>query len=191
MQISLKIIRSINHAKSTICIKFQLLVTFSSLFTGSSSLSVFPRGVLYRTRKKRNKNIYSTLGGKTDKLDEAVNRELNVTRSWNFVQTVDLAWFIAWMSFKLICILDLPEFFLLSLKSLSSGGSPYYWMCWKRLWAWESATDEKSATAPPIYVARHFRFGQTRPNLSILLHIIYMRTLETSLSCKCSIYVLV
>ena len=24
---------------------------------------------------------YSTLGGKTDKLDEAVNRELNVTRS--------------------------------------------------------------------------------------------------------------
>ena len=47
---------------------------------------------------------YSTLGGKTDKLDEAVNRELNVTRSWNFIQTVDLAWFIAWMSFKLICI---------------------------------------------------------------------------------------
>ena len=29
------------------CIKFQLLVTFSSLFTGSSSLSVFARGVLY------------------------------------------------------------------------------------------------------------------------------------------------
>ena len=26
-------------------------------------------------------NTYSTLGGKTDKLDEAVNRELNVTRS--------------------------------------------------------------------------------------------------------------
>ena len=25
--------------------------------------------------------LYSTLGGKTDKLDEAVNRELNVTRS--------------------------------------------------------------------------------------------------------------
>ena len=134
---------------------------------------------------------YSSRRGKACKTDEAVNRELNVTRSWNFVQTVDLAWFIAWMSFKLICILDLPEFFLLSLKSLSSGGSPYYWMCWKRLWAWESATDEKSATAPPIYVARHSRFGQTRPNLSILLHIIYMRTLETSLSCKCSIYVLV
>ena len=47
MQISLKFIRGINHAKSTICIKFQLLVTFSSLFTGSSSLSVFERGVLY------------------------------------------------------------------------------------------------------------------------------------------------
>ena len=38
---------SINYAKSTVCIKFQLLVTFSSLFTGSSSLSVFPRSVLY------------------------------------------------------------------------------------------------------------------------------------------------
>ena len=47
---------------------------------------------------------YSTLSGKTDKLDEAVNRELNVTRSWNFIQIVDLAWFIRWMSFKLICI---------------------------------------------------------------------------------------
>ena len=49
-------------------------------------------------------SIYSTLGGKTDKLDEAVNRELNVTRSWNFVQTVDLAWFILQMIFKQICI---------------------------------------------------------------------------------------
>ena len=47
MQISLKFIQGINHAKSTTCIKFQLLVTFSSLFTGSSSLSVFARGVLY------------------------------------------------------------------------------------------------------------------------------------------------
>ena len=47
MQISLKLIQLINHAKLTIYIKFQLLVTFSSLFTGSSSLSVFPRGVLY------------------------------------------------------------------------------------------------------------------------------------------------
>ena len=47
MQISLKIIRSINHAKSTVCIKFQLLVTFSSLFTASSSLPVFPPSVLY------------------------------------------------------------------------------------------------------------------------------------------------
>ena len=28
-----------------------------------------------------NKLSYSTLGGKTDKLDEAVNRELNITRS--------------------------------------------------------------------------------------------------------------
>ena len=50
MQISLKIIQSINHAKSIVCIKFQLLVTFSSLFTGASSLSVFPRGVLYISR---------------------------------------------------------------------------------------------------------------------------------------------
>ena len=47
MQISLKLIQRINHAKSTVCIKFQLLVTFSSLFTASSSLSVFPRSVLY------------------------------------------------------------------------------------------------------------------------------------------------
>ena len=47
MQISLKLIRLINHAKRTVCIKFQLLVIFSSLLTGSSSLSVFPRGVLY------------------------------------------------------------------------------------------------------------------------------------------------
>ena len=47
MQISLKLIQLINHAKITVCIKFQSLVTFSSLFTGSSSLSVFPRSVLY------------------------------------------------------------------------------------------------------------------------------------------------
>ena len=47
MQISLKFIRLINHARITVCIKFQLLMTFSSLFTGSSSLSVFPRSVLY------------------------------------------------------------------------------------------------------------------------------------------------
>ena len=46
MQISLKFIRGLNHAKSTTCMKFQLLVTFSSLFTGSFSLSVFARGVL-------------------------------------------------------------------------------------------------------------------------------------------------
>ena len=50
MQISLKLIQSINHAELTIYIKFQVLVTFSSLFTGSSSLSVFPRGVLYISR---------------------------------------------------------------------------------------------------------------------------------------------
>ena len=31
--------------------------------------------------KKRIAILYSTLGGKTDKLDEAVNRELNVRRS--------------------------------------------------------------------------------------------------------------
>ena len=47
MQISLKLIWGINHANLTVCIKFQLLVTFSSLFTASSSLSVFARSVLY------------------------------------------------------------------------------------------------------------------------------------------------
>ena len=50
-----------------------------------------------------NLQMYSTLRAKTDKLEEAVNRELNVTRSWNFIQTVDLAWFIPQMSFKVIC----------------------------------------------------------------------------------------
>ena len=35
--------------------------------------------------------IYSTLRGKTDKLEEPVNREINVTRSGNFIQTVILA----------------------------------------------------------------------------------------------------
>ena len=29
---------------------------------------------------------YSTPRAKTDKLEEPVNRELNVTRSWNFIQ---------------------------------------------------------------------------------------------------------
>ena len=53
MQISLKLIRLINHAKITISIKFQLLVTFSSLFTGSSSFSVFPRSVLYVHARRR------------------------------------------------------------------------------------------------------------------------------------------
>ena len=47
MQISLKLIQAINHAKSTVCIKFLLLVTFSSLFTASSSLSVLTQSVLY------------------------------------------------------------------------------------------------------------------------------------------------
>ena len=50
MQISLKFIRGINYAKSTTCIKFQLLVTFSSLFTGSSILPVFALSVLYLCR---------------------------------------------------------------------------------------------------------------------------------------------
>ena len=47
---------------------------------------------------------YSTPRGKTDKLEEAVNRELNVTRSWNFIHIRNLAWFIDWMNFKQICI---------------------------------------------------------------------------------------
>ena len=47
MQISLKLIQAINHAKSTVCTKFQLLVTFSSLFTASSVLQAFPRLLLY------------------------------------------------------------------------------------------------------------------------------------------------
>ena len=49
-------------------------------------------------------HTYSTPRGETDKLEEPVNRELNVTRSWNFIHIVNLAWFIDWMSFKLICI---------------------------------------------------------------------------------------
>ena len=48
--------------------------------------------------------LYSTSRGKTDKLEEPVNRELNVIRSWNFIQILNLAWFIDWMSCKLICI---------------------------------------------------------------------------------------
>ena len=50
MQISFKLIQRINYAELTICMKFQFFVTFSSLFTGSSSLFVFPRGVLYELR---------------------------------------------------------------------------------------------------------------------------------------------
>ena len=53
MQIRLKLIRSINHAKSTVYIKFQLLVTFSSLFTASSSLPVFPLSVLYQSLNRK------------------------------------------------------------------------------------------------------------------------------------------
>ena len=37
-------------------------------------------------------------------MEEPVNRELNVTRNWNFIQVVDLAWFSPQMNFKLICI---------------------------------------------------------------------------------------
>ena len=60
MQISLKLIRSINHAKSTVYIKFQLLVTFSSLFTASSSLPVFPLSVLYLVRGVEDKKKASS-----------------------------------------------------------------------------------------------------------------------------------
>ena len=49
-------------------------------------------------------SAYSTPRGKTDELEELVNRELNVTRSWNFIYILYLAWFIDWMIFKLICI---------------------------------------------------------------------------------------
>ena len=62
MQISLKLIQGINHAKSTVFIKSQLLVTFNSLFTGSSSSSVFPRGVLYIGRRER-KGEFSYIRG--------------------------------------------------------------------------------------------------------------------------------
>ena len=37
--------------------------------------------IMIPVSKFLNEKRYSTLGGKTDKLDEAVNRELNVTRS--------------------------------------------------------------------------------------------------------------
>ena len=42
----MKLIQAINHAKSTVCTKFQFLVTFSSLFTASSVLKAFPRLLL-------------------------------------------------------------------------------------------------------------------------------------------------
>jgi len=64
MQISLKIIQSINHAKSTVCIKFQLLVTFSSLFTASSSLPVFPPSVLYK------KKVFGSIVGRRPSGDQ-------------------------------------------------------------------------------------------------------------------------
>ena len=41
--------------------------------------------------ERENKRRYSTPRGKTDKLEEPVNRQPNVTRSSNFIQTVDLA----------------------------------------------------------------------------------------------------
>ena len=62
------------------------LIWFNSLVGGESSMR------------------YSSPRGKTDKLEEPVNRELNVTKSWNLIHIVNLAWFISWMSFKLICI---------------------------------------------------------------------------------------
>ena len=58
MQISLKLIQAINHAKSTVCMKFQLLVTFISLFTAPSSLSVFPPSVLYHQKQRSRKRHY-------------------------------------------------------------------------------------------------------------------------------------
>ena len=65
MQISLKLIRGINHAKSTVCMKFKLLVTFNSLFTASSSLSVFARSVLYIEFKSRSSFAhYKELSGR-------------------------------------------------------------------------------------------------------------------------------
>ena len=67
MQISLKLIQSRNYAKKSIYIKFQLLVTFSYLFTGSSSLSVFPRGVLY---------LFTKTGVKLRKYGSQVNELL-------------------------------------------------------------------------------------------------------------------
>ena len=39
------------------------------------------RFLLARPRQNQPYTVYSTLDGKTGKLDEAVNRELNVTRS--------------------------------------------------------------------------------------------------------------
>ena len=36
-------------------------------------------------------STYSTLRGKTDKLEEPVNRELNITKNWNFMYIVNLA----------------------------------------------------------------------------------------------------
>ena len=76
----------------------------SSYPSVSLYLFVFFPSTVFESVRLKISLVYSTLSGKTDKLEEAVNRELNITRSWNFIQTVDLAWFIPRMSFKLICI---------------------------------------------------------------------------------------
>ena len=51
MQISLKLIRGLNHVKLTIHTKFQSLVIFNSPVTGSSILPVFALSVLYMLKE--------------------------------------------------------------------------------------------------------------------------------------------
>ena len=84
MQISLKLIRLINHAKITVCIKFQLLVTFSSLFTGSSSLSVFPRSVLCRNYRAHQfqvfQRFYMAMGPSTNSPLSSTDKDGNNTK---------------------------------------------------------------------------------------------------------------
>ena len=61
MQISSKLIRGINHAKSTVCIKFQFLVTFSSLFTASSSLCLSTKCTVHKSILYTQARIFAPL----------------------------------------------------------------------------------------------------------------------------------
>ncbi len=103
MQISLKLLRGINHAKSTVCIKFQLLVTFSTLFTASSSLSVFARSVLYASQKKWHR---------------AILPDIWAERRWNFI--------VGSKQFTIIGLLIRPFQYQISIFSVGARHSDDY-----------------------------------------------------------------